>query len=93
MNLTNFYYPHCCRSLSSGAAAQYIAFESPTMTCPACHGEIDLKAIIGGVYERLPSAGKFWTRGVAYARKYWTSTVAYAKQSWTSFVSYLCLQA
>ena len=91
MNSTNFYCPHCRRSLSRDAAAQYIAFGSPTMTCPACRGEIESKAIIAGVYDRLPGAGKSWTRIVAYAGEYWTSTVAYARQSWTSIVSYLLL--
>ena len=91
MNSTNFYCPHCRRSLSRGTAAQYIAFGSPTMTCPACLGEIDSKAIIAGVYDRLPGAGKSVTRIVAYAGVYWTSTVAYAKESWTSIVSYLLL--
>ena len=91
MNSTNFYCPHCRRSLSRDAAAPCIAFGSPTMTCPACRGEIDSKAIIAGVYDRLPGAGKSWTRIVAYAGEYWTSTVAYAKESWTSIVSYLLL--
>ena len=91
MNSTNFYCPHCRRSLSRDAAAQYIAFGSPTMTCPACRGEIDSKAIIAGVYDRLPGAGKSWTRIVAYAGEYWTSTGAYARESWTSIVSYLLL--
>ena len=91
MNSTNFYCPHCRRSLSRDAAAQYIAFGSPTMTCPACRGEIDSKAIIAGVYDRLPGAGKSWTRIVAYAGEYWTSTVAYARHSWISIVSYLLL--
>jgi hypothetical protein len=50
------------------------------MTCPACRGEIDSKAIIAGVCDRLPGAGE-----------YWTSTVAYARESWTSIVSYLLL--
>jgi hypothetical protein len=61
------------------------------MTCPACRGEIDSKAIIAGVYDRLPGAGKSWTRIVAYAGEYWTSTVAYARESWTSIVAYLLL--
>ena len=91
MNSTNFYCPHCRRSLSRDAAAQYIAFGSPTMTCPACGSEIDSKAIIAGVYDRIPGAGKSWARIVAYAGEYWTSTVAYAKESWTSIVSYLLL--
>ncbi len=47
------------------------------MTCPACGGEIDSKAIIAGVYDRLPGAGKSWTRIVACAGEYWTSIVSY----------------
>ena len=43
------------------------------------------------MYDRLPGAGKSWTRIVAYAGEYRTSTVAYAKESWTSIVSYLLL--
>ena len=61
------------------------------MTCPACGGEIDSKAMVAGAYDRLPGEGKSWTRIVAYAGEYWTSTIAYARESRTSIVSYLLL--
>jgi hypothetical protein len=68
MKSSTFYCPHCQANLTKSAAAQvlgeadsYFAFGAPVVTCPACGGAIDAKAMIEGKLDKRPGA-KTWVK-------------------------------
>jgi hypothetical protein len=72
MKSSTFYCPHCQANLTKSAAAQvlgdvkrFIVLGSPPkVTCPACGGDLDARAMIDGQYDKPPGAGD-WVSGVA----------------------------